>query len=82
MFKSRQVLSHYDFIKAIALAWINRGNYTKQATKRKTNDNDTVKTRGASKRLQLGSSFSIASNDSKTPRVSDTSLNVNSGKLS
>ena len=61
-------MSQYEFIKVIALAWIDPKNYwksnNKKITNNKTNDNDVITTR--SKRTKKRK-ITYASNDSFKP---------------
>ena len=79
---SDKILTHYDFIKAIALSWINREQYwPKEQTKkikRKPDDNQ-IMTR-QKKRVEF-ESLSSSSNNSKCIRINDSTLHPVSGKL-
>ena len=89
---SKQALTHYDFIKEISLAWINKEMYFPKvrnvaaSRKRKTKDDATKDdgkrvTRGAAKKLDIDAT-SVFSNSSICIEITDNSLHPTSGKLS
>jgi hypothetical protein len=84
MIDSRQAVSHYDYIKQVALAWVNQDQYwpivQKVSNKRKAKDDGKRSTRSANKKLDIDTA-SMSSNNS-TIDIKDGHLHPITGKLS
>ena len=86
MLLTKPTLTHYEFIKQVALAWINKDLHwpndstTKVSKKRKTEDDDKRKTRATKKRLDIDA-MSFSSADSRCFPITSKSLHPSSGSL-
>ena len=83
MLDSKNTVSHYEYIKEVALAWVNREMYLPKVigirSKKRKPDDDKPNTRASRKiNFDMNSDASITS----CIRVNDSTLHPNNGKLS
>ena len=84
MIDSKQAVSHYDYIKQVALAWINQEEYWPKKQKvasRKRPTQEPIRVTRGRKKLDTGS-MSVSSNNSKCHGIKNESLHPTNGKYS
>jgi hypothetical protein len=87
MHDSKKVLSHYDYIKQISLAWINQELYwphkvTKtKATKKRSREPETTQARSRKRKPDTDIASVSSAGSSRCPKIEDDSLDPNNGKL-
>ena len=86
MVDSKEALTHYEYIKKIALAWINKELHWPQKHRKKRSSEDSLTsssttTTRAKKRLLEVSFEDDTSTNSKAPRITDKALDPVAGAL-